>query len=547
MKNTAPYQKYYIIFILIGLAVLFGHFLYMQRFGFYEDDYWATVPFLGKPLSSIFVVLLDAFRQWPQGRPLNHSLPQIQAILGMHLGGITGIYAIGYLGLAVNCCLCFAVLQRFFPPRAAIVGTLAYVFFPADTTKEFLVHTAHVQGGMFFFFLGAFLWIKGGKWRLSSYGVATLSLLSYETTFLPFLTLPLFTGSSFRGTWRHLLRHLAGCSAFVAVYAVIRITRGETRTVDAIHAPLTTLAHIFSSLYLGPWTSARRCLVAPLEGLERFDPVAIICAVLLAALVLLAFSHQPPLHESSDNLKQGRPPSVYFLACAAITWSACYALTLTNYPPTQTLGRMTSTHTAAAWGASLFAAAGTCWLTDPLRPGFLRKLSSVIGIIYLSGSLSFCQWVQKEYVRSWELQKNFWRQVVQLCPEVGPGWSIIVNGSPSPTSPIMQTNSWADILTCRALYSAPVNFAHLGYLGDAIKLQRRDGALWWDPEYWSGSMVKLDGHKLALLHSSGGILSRVSEIQTSAGIVRASPPAGTAERPLTSPLAKAMFSCPPEH
>ena len=66
------------------------------------------------------------------------------------------------------------------------VASLVYLLFPADTTRILLVHTAHIQEAMTFLLLGIWMWLRGGWTRVLSYPVATLCLLSYETTLLPF-------------------------------------------------------------------------------------------------------------------------------------------------------------------------------------------------------------------------------------------------------------------------------------------------------------------------------------------------------------------------
>lgn len=526
----------------VALAAFVAHFYYLRTFGFYEDDYWATVPFLGEKLSAIPSILAEAFQRWPQGRPLNHSLPKVQAILGMHLAGPEGIYAIACAAFVLNSLLVFSILRRAFGERPALVGALLYVLFPADVTRPFLVHAAHVQGGMTFFLLGTWLWFRGGRWRPAGYVVAALSLTAYETAFLPFLTIPLLAGDNLRATWKGLLRHLLICAGIIVAYGVFRLTRGESRAVDALGDPWTSVGHILNSLYLGPWTSGTRVLWAPFEKLGRIDSTSVICALFVAGAAWLAL--RPAAIDRVDAPAATSPRSqLYFIACAILTWVGSYALTLTNYPPTQTLGRLTSTHTAAAWSVAWLACAIAAWLGTAARPKFVRPLVCALGLAYLVAAVGFCQWVQREYVRSWQLQRDFWRQVVTLSPEARDGWAIIVVGSPAPASPVIATNSWADTLLCRTLFNTKVDFAHLGYLGSAMQFAHEHGTVQWTPEYWTKEFKELDEHKLILLQSEGGRLRRVNEVTVDAGFVLHGQPATSpfVESSSSSVLATAIF------
>ena len=361
--------------VSIGSVVFFFHFLYLHAFGFYEDDYWAVVPFIGDKLSAIFHLFAEAFQKWPQGRPFNHSLPKVMAVIGMHLGGIGGIYALAYAAFCLNCSLVYLILRRIFSFAPALAGTLVYVAFPADVTRPFLVHAAHVQGGMTFFLLGAWLWFKGGKFRFVGYPMAALSLISYETAFLPFLTLPLLAGYNLRSTWRGLIRHLLICGGIIAAYGIIRYARGESRAVDALGDPLTSLGHMLTSLYLGPLTSATRLIVAPIEGLRLLDPTAWVCAlcILFGILTLLRLHRGEANAAPAADASAPKSGYVYLLGCAVLIWSGSYALTLTNYPPTQTMGRLTSTHTAAAWAAAVFCAAFVSVLANTCRTPAIRR------------------------------------------------------------------------------------------------------------------------------------------------------------------------------
>ncbi len=538
-------QSFWFAVVVVSLSAFLCHFYYLSQFGFYEDDYWATAPFIRERLSVVWSAFAEAFLQWPQGRPLNHSLPKAQAILGMHLGGIDGIYLIACVAFILNGLLVFALLRRFFGDAPALIGALLYVFFPADVTRPFLVHAGHVQGSMTFFLLGSWLWLRGERWRLLGYPVAALTLLAYETAFLPFLTIPLLTSDSLRATWKPWIRHLLACAGIIGAYLVFRLSRGESRAVDALGDPWTSTQQALNSLYLGPLTSGTRMIQAPLEGLGRLDPTALLCALVVVSALFTGLK----LNGSrvvTGGAAEGRPltlrASLYFGACAVVTWAGSYALTLVNYPPTQTLGRLTSTHTAAAWGVALLGCVLAASFRGVAFPRFLKIGAYTLGVVYVIGSVGFSQWVQREYARSWQLQQTFWRQVVTLTPDALDGWSVIVVGPPAAASPVIGTNSWADTLVYRALLQADVDFGQLEYLGSAIKLTRQGGTLQWTPEFWTGKVRTIDENKLIILQSDGSRLVRITEAITADGLVlHGQPESGVRASPPDTPLAAAMW------
>jgi hypothetical protein len=501
--------------VILALAVFLAHFSKLSQFGFYEDDYWATIPYIGMDVHACWDLLKEAFQKWPQGRPLNHSLPKIQAILGYKIAGVEGIYMLGYLGLVVNTALLFLIACRFLPTAGALICGLAYCLFPADSTHQFLVHTAHVQGALTFSLLGALLYLQGGLARAISYAVAALSLTAYETAFLPFLTIPLFANHSIKSSFAPLLRHWIVCGVIVGAYGFIRTATGESRVASVVSDPLDALQRIVSSIFIGPFTSGMAMIKAPLSGFIRADVVGIISACLLVAVLTFVCTVFKSTWRTSRAGPINRVPGYpALLLISLVTWVVAYLLTLTNYPPSQTIGRLTSTHTAAAWGAALFVGVGSTWLLSSALHHWLRKAFLICISLFFFGAMLYSNWVQRGYVHSWTLQRDFWGQVYTLCPDVGNGWSIIVTGNPAKTTPVMATNSWADILASRAVFGANINYAHIGVLGSSIKLSRNSkGVAMWTPEFWTGKEEPIDENKLILMHYDGDLLRRIGEVE----------------------------------
>ncbi len=540
--------------LLVAATAVLTHFARLSQLGLYEDDYWAIAPHLGASAGRLLPRLVECFTTWPNGRPLNHFLPMLLSTVGSSLGGLPGVYALAAVWLALNGLLVMAIVRRLASEEAAVVAALAYLLFPADSTKVLLVHAAHVQGAMTFLLAGVWLWLRGGRSRALAYPVAALTLLSYETAFLPFLGVPLLRRPDRRAALRAFALHLALCAGIVAIVAAIRFATGDARAHEAAGSPARTLLRMAASVFLGPWTSGTQLWDGPLAGWRRLDgTAALVAPLLVGGLVVVLRGRRPALAAPAGEVSGpapgpgvgGRPSSGWLLAGAAVVWAGSYALTIINYPPTQTVGRMTSTHVAAAWPVSLAFAA----LWDAASRGRRwRAPAAAVLVAWLVGAVAYQHHLGREYVRAWREEQRFWTRVMELAPDAGPGWTVIADGTPLNPTPVILSNSWADYWAYAHVFSRGVDagrpsFAHLGHVGQLLEFRREGDAIAWRPEFWGGPLVRIDPARLVLLHDEHGVLGRVPELQTTAGrLASAAPPAeGPRTRWPDTPVSRLLF------
>jgi hypothetical protein len=523
---------------VLAVAVFVAHFKRFAQFGFYEDDYWSVAASVGLTVKEVWARAQNYFQYWPTGRPLNHLLPTLLGYVGARLGGLEGIYALAAAWLVVNAWLVYRLALKFLPSAVALTAGLTYVLFPADTTRLLLIHAAHIQGAMTFSLVGLLLWRRGGIARLLAYPIAGLSLLSYETAYISFLCAPVLLAdhAEFRRlfTWA---AHAAGCSIVLGLVVLARVVTGgwHTSANEVLGKPTQAVTRAITSLYLGPLTDLRAFGHAVVEGGRHTDVWAIAAAAVLA-LLLLAWYLRP--HGEADlgpgeSAKSGFSGSLGWLTVRVIAvWPASYVLTLINYPPTQLAGRMTSAHTAAALPVALLA--GCVHAAIARRSRTWRRWSTVFVLVGLFLTLSYNQFVQREYVRMWLVQRHFWQQVIALCPDIDSSTTILVAGTVSPErSDIIAANSWADYETCRRLFGVDAagngpQFTHLGVLQGTVPFRRVDSGVEWKPQFWGGPYRRIDTNDLILLRSDAGRLSRVPSIDTSVGLL-------TTTRPFPSP------------
>ncbi len=536
---------------LVSAAALLTHFARLPQLGLYEDDYWAIAPNLGAPLGRLAPTLAFHFTTWPQGRPLNHFLPVLLSTVGSSLGGLEGVYVLAAAWLAVNGLLVLAIVRRVASDEAAVVAALAYLLFPADSTKVLLVHAAHVQGAMTFLLGGVWLWLGGGRSRALSYPVAALSLLAYETAFLPFLAVPLLRRQDRRSALHAFGRHFALCAGIVAVVGAIRLATGDSRAAEAVGSPARTVFRMAASTVLGPLTSGSALVSSPVLGWRRLDPLAALVSAILVVGLAAALRARAPSGPGDaaafDPIEPTRSTPAWLLAGAVATWAVSYALTLVNYPPTQTIGRLTSTHVAAAWPVSVAFAA--LWDIATRRGTRWRGATAAAFSVWLVGAVAYHHHLGREYVRAWRQEQRFWSEVMTLAPDAGAGWTVIAEGSrPLSVTGVIFSNSWADYWTFADIFSRGFDdgrpaFGHLGYLGADLQFRRDGDAIAWRPEFWGGPFVRIDPSRLVLLHDDGGALRRVSEIDTPAGTLVSTAPVPRTGRTVwpDTPVSRLLF------
>jgi hypothetical protein len=508
--------------LLLALCVFLTHFRRFQEFGLYEDDYWSIAAHLGQSFQGLWGVAKFQFQHWEQGRPLNQLLPDILGRLGGRAGGLNVLYLIAALWLSINSLLVYCVARRVLPRAPSLITAIAYVLYPADTTKILLIHVAHVQGAMTFLLIGLLLWTRGSWYRRAAYLAAAASLLSYESAYLPFLCAPLLLQSLGELRRRRAcLEHLILCTATIGAVAWVRLKVGESRATEALGNLGPTLYRSSTSLILGPLTGLAAFFRSLFLGYKNMHAGSLILA--LALFAVLIYIMRSPLFAAEPV---SRYEAIWTGRAALITWPVAYALTLLNYPPTQLAGRLTSTHVAAAWPVALLAGSISALIMSAKRPSARISLP-VAGILFM-GLFLYHQFIQAEYARAWSIQKEFWTQVIALTPDVNAGSSVIVQGSLDPKpSDVILSNSWADEEAYRRILGfAPGEPApYFAVVASSTLFRKRGGRIEWQPEHWNGPLfVPIDPNDLILIESRNGLLRRVNAMEVSAGTIRSTRP-----------------------
>lgn len=502
-------QQNVVAAFLLACVVLISLYIRVPDYGFYEDDYWAIVPYFKAPFSQLWANMVAEFHIWSQGRPLNHSIPMWFSRLGYGLGGIPGIYFLGFLVQFLNTFLVYLLLRKWVDPWSAILGGCLLVLLPADTTHIFLEHSAQLHTSLSYLLIG--LLLNRTRFWIFSYPIAALSLLSYETAFLPFIVFPLF----FVDRKRRILRwaaHLAICGAVLIAVLAARLLLSDSRATGAVAQSGDTLWRMISSLWIGPLTSLQTVVKAISEGPHSQTPFTF----LFAALVVILLLSVPWLIRRTGGSASGfsRSQCLTLLFAGLSSWIFAYALTIVNYPPTQVSGRLTSTHLAAVFGLTCAIVAITSYFRS-FHGLWLKAAATGIMTLLVAIFVLYSFHIQAGFAAAWEIERHFWRRVVELCPDITPNTRIILVGTEPRQNQFIISNSWADPLVLRQLFTwspGPV-FCYYSGTAKGVDVRFENGQITWNPFFWGDQRETMNPDDLILLHDDGNEITRINDLQ----------------------------------
>ena len=524
-----------VVALILSCVILISLYLRVSDYGFYEDDYWGIVPFFKTSISQAWTETVYHMETWPTGRPLNHILPEWFSLVGYKIAGVQGIYFLGFLVNFTNAFLLYFLLRRWIDRWSAILGGCLFVLLPADTTRIFLLHNSHVHISLTFLLVA--LLLKRTRFQVLAYPIAGLSLLSYETAFLPFIVFPLFFVDRAKRIFGWVI-HLTGCATILAIVFGIRLHLSDARANSVLAGPGVTLWRMISSMWIGPETSLKTLVKAFLQAPHSQPPFAFLFAGLVAILLLIVPRAIRGSAEAAGNNTSDRLDSVKVLLAGLASWIFAYALTLTNYPPTQLAGRLTSTHVAAVFGLACAMAAGAAYLRSfgHLLKVFTTGAMTVIVALFTLYSFR----IQSGFASAWAGERAFWSRVIQLCPDITSNTRIILTGREARQNEFVLTNSWADLHVLEDSFgggATPILFYYDG-MAKAADIRFEDGQITWKPFFWGDKRETLNLDDVILLRDNGEQITRIDEFQIP-GVpfpLHSKPSVSAAAQPLPSPL-----------
>lgn len=461
---------------LLSLAVILwiAHFVHLNSFGLYEDDYSHISPPLGWNLSQ----LLDSFKvlaNWPLGRPLGYFLNFLLAFVGGKLGGLSTLFVMDYLIQVGNAVLSYFLLRRIGQQAIAWLGAAIFGIFPATTTHIFLMHSLGQEyTSLMFLLVASHCYLSGRK--VPAYLISLACLLTYETPYTVFLAVPLLLLPWDRSLLKALAKHAAVWLGILLAVVAVRALMGEGRIVGVGSSAgnvLGVFGKILVSMYTGPAVALSTFATGPAWVLSHWKPeltlvVAACFGIFFFMLHRLALNMPAPqsdrhldLRVAVFGLKIGgefnvpREQTLKLLVTAVILLSVAYLFSFTHFPPIATYGRLTSVHLAATLGGTLLFAAVASLVLEFFKSRKLGYAGIGVLALYLSLLVAYRFTIQLDFAKAWQNEQRFWTNVVQQVPDMSDGMMIFVFEDGLPSSHFILTHSWADPLVLQQIYQFP--------------------------------------------------------------------------------------------
>jgi hypothetical protein len=179
-------------------------------------------------------------------------------------------------------------------------------------------------------------------------------------------------------------------------------------------------------------------------------------------------------------------------AAGLVMLVAAYGLAFTHFPPNALVGRGTSVHLGATLGVAVLGAA-LSWALLGVRGAAGRLAPWALGA-YLGLAAGYYVTIERDFVRSWQIQRAFWQQVAACCSDLQDGTVLLYELPPEEPTRFIFTNSWGDALVLAETFRFPGQWTTPPRLFSLTTWQERVhddgyGLQWWVPgaswdEHW---------------------------------------------------------------
>lgn len=530
------------LFVTMGVLAIItfiAHFWYFQYFGIYEDD-WIRVPIMFQSWDEIGIKIIKYIYKWPEGRPLHFILPIMIGGLNAKLGGLPGIYLGGYLIVLANVWLFYYLVKRFLPSISAIIGALTFCLFPADTTKLYPIFFHSLQTSLFFLLSATYSYLTGRQ--ILSYFIICFALLTYETTFWPFVVVPLLSLQWDKASFRQLLKHVLILIVIFTLLTIFRIYLGEARATGLLNSPdlWERLGKNLMALGVGPLVSLYLTFYRTKTAIlgMSFDIGLLVTVVFFLCLFLLWYE---PLTKTSSEIdsisnkigsktissqelipeKYLKPLKIGLLSLVILSFS--YLLSFLHFPLdiySFSGHKSGSTHMAATFGMGLLVSSISTIMIVWAQAHYKKYLVILALAIYFSLLAGFHIIVQEDFVRGWVSQQQFWSRVLKLCPDVSEGTTIFVenHGGLLYLDHIL-LNSWNQQIILEKIYHLPQDWENPPRLFTVEKdwknksFKQDNYIMWGEVNEWifDTKWIKLQPRNVILLIATPNGLYRIQK------------------------------------
>jgi hypothetical protein len=502
----------------IGLILFLSHFLLVTEFGLYEDDYFYILPHITENFREFAAFFVSTVTHPPQGRPLFTCLQGALAYFGYHAGGLVFCHLISFVFLWLSAGLLYQLLQKKLSHRAGFFGAMLLLLFPLDTSRQILMHQMATVTTTTVLLCAFHLYVT--RRFVLSYLVAATLLMTYETTFLPFIIAPFFLDDQPRKLIKRFLIHTIVFVAIIGIVFGSRALLGESRALETSSHLADEIPKMVWSCIANPALGIWAIIARPVDALMHSRGEGVIVAILAGLTTFFILSRFQSDRVTDPSVRRG---SAWRILCAGvISWVIVYVLDFRPdyYPPGITIGRLSAMHGIAGFGAALAVAAMVSLLID-LVPQRLRIGIDICGALFVAGLAAFGFHIQDtEYVASWQQQRDFWLGLVPLIQDARPNDKIVLQIEYRRHGLIPYTQGFtADEMTVYPNLAFPyfVDFpgdrqqspTFHGY-ADYTKIIEENGeTIIQSPFFSPARFAHIHGNNLILLRAQDGMIHRV--------------------------------------
>jgi hypothetical protein len=424
------------VLCILSLTIWIARFWNYTNFGLYADDYRR----IGRSMRMNWLEISDAVAHFfltpGQGRPLHDGFIFLFSFLGAKVGGLQGVYWVGFVILTTNAFLFYLFLKRLYTEQFfALTGALAFCLFPADTTQIWPTIFLGAQPSLTFLLMAFHCYLSEKKYL--SYVFIFGCLLSYETVFPIFLAVPIL-----KKTWNKKLigecfKHTLILSVLFIGIVIIRKLSGESRISELSLLP--TISQSIFHILKGPIISIKMFFYRPLNTLPLLNRDLLVILLVYFVSISLIFSRLKTSSSEDALLFTASIKSKLFNLETSKFFEQIAKLTLTGlvllilaYPLTligslmDTIDTGSRIHLAAVVGASTLCAC-VCSVILFVANTYQKKhwaIAALAGFFVLL--IGYSSLVQQDYVKSWRYQQAFWTDVISLCPDLTDNTVILV-------------------------------------------------------------------------------------------------------------------------
>lgn len=460
----------WVVFLLLLVATAWcARYWLSPYFGLYEDDLTFIPAAIEMDFDGILSTISGYFSTLAeQGRPFMWSWVVLFGHLGWHLGGLQGMYGIAFVIWMANITLFVALLRRVHPDLLfCVIGGLAYVVFSADTNQAFLFNAFGLQTALTFLLISFHFYLNIPKWRWLAYLFLVLVMFNYETPFGLFLAAPLLTQAEDQALKMKLwVNTLLMALIFFSIY-ILRLLAGESRVAGLGFPEMITTP--IKHMVIGPVVGLGAYFLRPLQVLGNITTGLGLAAVLGSGIFFALLSWVEPHQQRTDtalfplrkgwwtDLSQKARREIRLALAGIMMLVLAYSLTVILRPYAIS-GRATRVHLAAVVGAALILGSVSTLIYRSLkrrnfRMFFLLAISLVLGLNFAFGFT-----IQKDYQRSWELEKQFWQDLLPLIQDVRDGTAVLVEPGGLEDPLFINANTWNLPRILPQLYEFPPNW-----------------------------------------------------------------------------------------